>query len=136
MSLEKESHVRRRSILFSLPLAVLCCLVMAASAAAHPPYHKAYNCYGIVDGNLNYTGSFELISSTRYLWAADYAGTKLKGKKHKAKYKLHGDKLKFRTGPYKPYLGLYIRKSKNGNARVNLYRPNYKSWTGISCDIG
>lgn len=73
------------------------------------------------------------------MWATDQVGKSLKGKTHTARYKLKGRKLTFLTGPYAHMLGLWIPASKKGqapgSARINLYKPTYRNWTGISCQL-
>lgn len=133
------SRSRIRRIAAAAALAAACALTLASAALAGPPIGHVYGCYGNGGFGLQYDGSFKLQSKSVYQWATDQAGKKLVGKTHTAKYKLKGNKLTFLTGPYAHMLGLWIPASKAGqtpgSARINLYKPTYKNWTGISCQL-
>ena len=124
-----------RRVLACVLAAALTTLALADAALAQPPLQRAYGCYGNANGNLNYVGSFELISPSVYLWAADQNGSHLKGQIHRATYHAAGNRVRFLTGPYKAYLGLYTPKSAAAGAHINLYQPDYHTWTGISCEL-
>jgi hypothetical protein len=127
----------------ALLLAGAAVLIVASNALASPKL-AVYGCYSSGAFGLNYDGALQLKSRSVYLAASDNGGKPdhLIGKTSQGRYTSHGNKIRFTSGAYKGFLGLYIVNhqdkgyGKQGHIWINLYKPTYHNWTGISCELG
>ncbi len=124
--------MRRLSIALAVAASGTAALAAPAVAAGGPPLNHVYLCYAYANG-LQYGGSVQLKTRTVYLTASDSHGNRLVGRTGKGKYSLSGNHLHFLTGAYKGLYGVWIPKARNQNARINLTKHGYKTWSGVSC---
>lgn len=132
---------RKLRAVLALTVGISLLMAWTAAAASGPPTKKIYDCYTYSGGalGLHYVQALQLKTTTAYLVAPSRSGNHLAGKAAPGKYKIHGSKLTFLTGPYgKLHLhAVWSPQSKDqfGNvigANISLQDAHYKP-TGVSC---
>ena len=122
-----------------LPATLAVALLVPAAAAGKPPIGKVFGCYQYTGGptGISLVDAVELNSTSSYRVAPSYKGHRLYGRTAKGTYGLHGNKLAFRTGPFKHLFGTYTKKYKDSAgtvhaAQIHMYN-NKHEYFGVSC---
>ncbi len=124
----------KRYMLIASLTVVLAGLASSPALAGGPQVGKIFDCYTYGSSGLTYVQALEIKSTSVYLLAPFRKGNHLSGRAAKGRYRSHGHKISFLSGPYAQQhdSGQFRPQTANNRATIDILDAKGNS-IGISC---